>query len=325
MPPWDLAKTVESVALWNRSTPLELDAPSPGLHAIYDALVLPGNRYLVALGESGVAILDVSGKIKQRYAVPAYRLAGSDLGRVALAVAPRERVARISRLDLVAHAITDLGVLPLSFAARSFNGIGWTVVSEQRILVLDTTTPSCDPLWHVGDVGGQILAAGFFAGREIFLVNGPGGWRDWTYAIPSRRLLARTEFKFDDNLPLLAHPLAIAQQPEVQLVDGRAELRYQICGAQLKRVLREIPAGVAFSSTFVSLDPGLVVALQFDNHIDYFVVAMPGNQLVARVRWPRESPAQVSELRGQIVFHDAEGRLLHLDGNTSTSRHISYR
>jgi hypothetical protein len=199
------------------------------------------------------------------------------------------------------------------------------VVSEQRIMVLDTSSPSREVLWHVDDLDGQIFTAGFFSQREVYLVHGPDGWRDWSYAIPSRRLLARTDFKVNEDLPLLAHPAFVALQPEVQIVNGRAELRYWQGGVERECVLREMPAEPGFSTHFDALDRGLVVALYFNTHIDYFVVAIPENLLVARVNWPRATPAQVREHAGQILFYDGEGRLLHLNADDSTSRHLSVR
>ncbi len=323
MPGWDLTQLVETTPLWKLTAPIECAPPSPGLHAIHDALVLPGQRYLVALGEAGVAILDGNGKIRQRYAVPAYRLVGSDLGRVALAVAQRERVTRVSRLDLVTHSIADRGVLPLAFFARSFNGIGWTVVIEQRILVLDTQTPACDPLWHVGDLGGQIHAAGFFADREVFLVKGSSGWRDWVYETPSRRLLSRQDLQIDEALPLLPHPAAVALQPAVQQVDDHAELRYRADRTDRRCILCIWPEGPEPASSFIALDRGIIAALHSGNHIDYFVVSTTAHRVVAQVRWPRATPAQVHEHLGQILFHDSEGRLLHIDANAATSRPLS--
>ena len=180
-------------------------------------------------------------------------------------------------------------------------------------------------LWHVGDLDGQIVTAGFFSQREIYLVNGRDGWRDWSYAIPSRRLLARTDFKVDQALPLLAHPAFVALQPDVRVIDGRAELRYWHGGVEQRCVLCDLPVEVEFSTHFTALDRCLTVALYFETYIDYFVVVVPEKLVAVRVNWPRATPAELREHAGQILFYDAEGRLLHVNGDDSTIRHLSVR
>jgi len=260
VPTW--VSKAAAIDVWKRSTPLLMQAPAAGLHRIHDAAVLPDRRYLVALGEAGAAVLDAQGRVKQRYAVPAFKLVLADSGQVALAVAPRERVSRIARLDLVNHAIVDLGVMALQFAAPGYDGIGWTVVADDRILVIDTSKPSRDVLWHVGDLPGPIVAAGFFSHCEIYLVRGQDDVQDWSYSLPGRRLQARSELRLLDDLPVVVHPMGRALQPQVRVIAGsHVEVCYRWGNFERKCVLGEgVPDG-EFHCTFIAVAAGLVVGL----------------------------------------------------------------
>ncbi|KRA21136.1 bpX6 domain-containing protein [Lysobacter sp. Root604] len=324
VPRWAGPKTEPDKSLWLRTEPLALQAPRAGLHEIHDAAALPGGRYLVALGESGAAILDSHGRIRQRYTVPAFKLVLADSGEVALAIAPREQASRVSRLDLVNHAIVDLGVIALQFAAPRFDGIGWTVVMANRIVVIDTAKDTREVLWHVADLPGPIVAAGFFSDREIYLVGLTDGLQDWSYALPGRRLQARSELRLHDDRPLLPHRLSTVQQPQVRLSNGtQIELCYQRDGVDRYCVLSEEAPAQEFHCTFVPFSLGMIVGLHEPSGSRYFVVRLDNGTLVAKVDWPAGALAFAREQAEHLLFHDATGRLLDVLIARSSAHAIS--
>src|SRR5207247_1315275 len=78
-----------------------------GLLPVQDAAHLPSGRTLVALGEMGVRLLASDGRVIRDWAtVPADRLVPADSGTVALALAQRGKLWRLTRLDLVTGAVT---------------------------------------------------------------------------------------------------------------------------------------------------------------------------------------------------------------------------
>jgi hypothetical protein len=325
-PAWALGSRVSS-PFWSQARALLLETPAPGLQAIHDAVPLPGRHTLVALGEAGVVVLDAAGKIRQRYATPAYFLVASPLGRVALAVAPRERVSSIARLDLVGHAITDLGALALRFPSPRFDGIGWSVVCDQRILVIDTHSAAREVLWHVGDLGGPIVAAAHFATRETFIVReGDGQLRDWSYVLPSRRRLPCGDAPLDPKEPVYVHPLRGLFQPKVVVGAENIELEYRLGQGTIRAVLCPVDEGQeCLDSSIQVLEGGLVVGLVFATRVDFFFCVLDGARVVARLAWPAGSPPSVREHDGQVLVFDREGRLLHIDLATSARRHLSVR
>lgn len=323
VPTWEISKA-SATDLWKRSAPLFMHAPAAGLHRIHDAAVLPDNRYLVALGEAGVAVLDAQGRVKQRYAVPTFKLVLADSGQVALAVAPRERVSSIARLDLVNHAIVDLGAMALQFAAPGYNGIGWTVVADNRILVIDASKPSRDVLWHVGDLPGPIAAAGFFSHCEIYLVRGQNDLQDWAYSLPGRRLQARGELGLLEDLPVVVHPMGRALQPQVCVIAGsHVEVCYRWSHVERKCRLGEGVPDDEFHCTFIALNTGLVVGLHQATGSRYFIIRLADGVSVAMIEWPPGSLVRVREQSGHLLFHDDAGRLLDLRIDTSATRHVS--
>lgn len=323
VPAWRVEKAA-GTGLWQRSTPMHAQAPAAGLHRIHDAAILPDRRYVVALGEAGVAVLDALGQTQQRYAVPAFKLVLADSGQVALAIAPRERVSRIARLDLVNNAILDLGAMAIQFAAPSCNGIGWTVVCDNRILVIDSSRPSRDVLWHVGDLPGPIVAAGFFQHCEAYLVRGPDGLQDWTYKLPERRLQARKELLVVEELPKVMHPAGSVLQPQVRIVAGsHVEVCYHWGTQERTCVLGNGVPEDEFHCTFIAISSGLLVGLHQTTGSRYFVIRVADGFNVATVAWPAGALAYVREQVGHLLFHDDAGRLLDLAIETSATRHLS--
>ena len=85
------------------------------------------DSYLLALGDAGGVACDRRGRVRQRFTAPATRIVVADGGRIALALAQRESVARITRLDLVRRIETDLGAMRIDAHAATFDGVAWSV------------------------------------------------------------------------------------------------------------------------------------------------------------------------------------------------------
>jgi hypothetical protein len=171
-------------------------APEPGAHVLFDAVPLGDRRHLVALGEAGVLIVDAAGRTLTRFNVPAQRLVIAHSRQQALALAHRDGLWRVSRLDLVPRRVSDLGVVELDHFAGEFDGLGWTVARGSRLQVLDTGRGLHEVLWQVPDLPGPVRALSTSAEVEQVVV----GDELWTYHLPPRRLAAR------DALPKTAEP-----------------------------------------------------------------------------------------------------------------------
>lgn len=166
-------------------------APAAGTHAVVDVAALPDGEFLVALGEAGAVRIDARGQWRARFPVPAQSLVIAHDGRSALALARRERVWRVSRLDLARGRAEDLGMHAFDAFARSFDGIGWTIAIDRRVQVLDTTRGLSEALWQVGDLPGCVTLIDVQPNRECWLIRTETAVEQWFYELPARRLSSR--------------------------------------------------------------------------------------------------------------------------------------
>ena len=170
---------------------LQWDAPTLGSRPLYDAVSLDDERYLVALGEAGAVVADGSGKPLFHFAVPAERIVLAHGRQMALVLTRRNSVWRISKLDLVNRAATDLGVLVLDVFADQFDGSTWTIGQGRQLRVVDVDR-GFETLWHVSDLPGSVHALKVNQHSEfLWLYHPREGVERWHYRLPERRLAGR--------------------------------------------------------------------------------------------------------------------------------------
>jgi len=170
---------------------LEWTASTQGSRPIYDAVALDDERYLVALGEAGAMVTDASGQPLFHFAVPAQRIVLAHSRQMALVLARRDRVWRISKLDLVNRTATDLGVQVLDVFAEQFDGSAWTLGHDRQLRVVDVDR-NFQTLWHVSDLPGALRALKSNEHNEfLWLYNPREGVERWHYRLPERRLAGR--------------------------------------------------------------------------------------------------------------------------------------
>lgn len=307
--------------------PLQLDPPSPGAHAIADAVALGDGRCLLALGESGVLLIDGRGRALARFAVPAERLVIAHSGQVALALARRESVWRVARLDLVQRRSTDLGWCEIDHFGLAFDGVGWMVARGNRVMVLDTANSLQDVLWQVDKLPGPVRALTCTGQVEQFLTQelGPDGAPSaqfilWRYELPRRRLFFRdcvSTTTLDPQFGAMQlNQTHDASEParaggrlqwKAGVLDGRADL------------LRAGFDGWA-------LEPGgswLMLSQERDGARDLQLLATQGGKPGARLTWPAGAQPRLRCCGGTWLVFDDRGRLLWLDAETAAWQGLS--
>jgi MoxR-vWA-beta-propeller ternary system domain bpX6 len=312
LPNWDIPAISTTTNFWSQLPPQVLHAPSKGLQPIHDVVALTEHRYLVALGEAGCIIVDRTGKILQRYNVPTYSLVISDSQRVALTVAPRETFSRISRLDLVNHIVSDIGTLRITFYANCFDGAGWTVVSDNRIMVLDTAKSLHNVLWSVGDLPGQIINARFQEREQHFLIRNATGIEFWNYLQPSRRLTERASVILDSELPVLLFPHGNTLQPQVEFLKDTVRIKYRWLQQQKYLDIAIVGRAPPTQIFFRAVHHGIMVGLYFGNSTHYHIYRSADGALTASFEWPGSDPAEVREQNNRALFFDKHGRILDI-------------
>ncbi len=354
MPAWRTPQVDAAASRWTQAATSPLAVPAAGLHAIEDAVPLPRQRYLVALGESGLVVIDQNGRALHRYPVPCHRIVIADNGAIALAVAGREQVVRVTRIDLGRQSVTDLGTLALQHFAPRFDGIAWSIVADDRILVLDTAKSLRDVLWHVGDLPGRVLACRHTASHELHLLDSNGSYQVWAYTLPGRKLIARDPIQPDrERRLLLVPPSGVLEAHLHRAGDGALCVDFakdvaarpgitwqapvQAASAGYGAVQLNVGAPSPHNKRRMPLDPahGLAqVDLQHGLHGLWLAASMTDGQHAVGTRigihrhedglcvqtadWPADAAPRMREYDDGLLVFDARGRLLDLSPKRAT-------
>ncbi|MBN9681006.1 MULTISPECIES: bpX6 domain-containing protein [unclassified Corallococcus] len=161
--PWAETHDLPHVRVW-------MDRGHAGAHAVHDAVVLPGQRVLLALGEAGARLVGPDGRTLAGFDVPAFSLVLSSQGDRALALARRGDLWRVSRLDLVERRATRWCDLELDAWAPTYDGERWFTATRDTVSMVDTLASEPRSLWRVSEVGGTVLRMAVDAKHLSFLV-----------------------------------------------------------------------------------------------------------------------------------------------------------
>jgi hypothetical protein len=292
---------------------LECEAPEPGALPVLDAVALEGQCHLLALGEAGVLLLDAAGRHLHRFTVPAHRLVIAQSRQVALALARRDRLWRVSRIDLAQRRTSDLGACELDCFADEFDGLAWTVARGTRLLVLDTGRSLQDVLWQVADLPGPVLALSQGATAEHVMV----GRELWTYQLPQRRLERRVDLP--PAGPSLRQRLLHRQHGLLDLhVSGAAGPLHLRWTGRLDAPFPWPPDEAADLARLQAWTGGdwLVLLAQGGGDCKLLWAPLHGSRRTtvrARLRWPAGGPVRLRCCGAAWLVFDDHGRLLHLD------------
>lgn len=313
--------------LMARSVVLALDAPAAGMHPVHDAATLEDGRYLLALGESGVLVCDPAGRALARFAVPCHRLVIARSAQVALALAQRDGLWRVSRLDLVRREVAELGMAAIDHFSAAFDGIAWTVARGNRVQVLDTGRSLHDVLWQAGDLPGEVVALSATDTLEQFVVAEPGEeFSLWRYSLPQRRLLSRAGIgPAPGSAPRrMLHPrFGIFDAVLTAEAEGLVNISWRVSpsvGGELQAAAGE-PHRVR-----LQLDAEWLAAVWASAAGWRLIWARQHNGApAATLTWPSARPPGLRAVAGGWLVFDDEGRVLHLDTERGTATGFGVR
>jgi hypothetical protein len=207
------------------SGPLVVRSPagSSGTVALLDAVMLPGGKALVALGEAGALLLSREGKRLHHFDQPAHELVLSTRGDRALALAPRGRAWRVARLDLVGHRSRVWCEVELTAWAPEFDGASWLVgsgaggagsppgargagafrgsggIGSGAVLSdIDALALDWSALWQIREPAGQLVACwgsreGGSETHSAVFRDRSGAYSCWRFDAASRTLRGRED------------------------------------------------------------------------------------------------------------------------------------
>jgi len=309
------APTEEMLA--KRSSVLELVLNDRGLLPIHDARYLPDGHYLLALGEGGILRVNRLGKQVAHYPVPAYRLVMADSGQRALALAKRDKIYRVSRIDLITGKVADWLCLPLTFWSERYDGVTWNVALDKRIAAIDTTAPQLTISWQVADLPGDIAAYADDGSYQVILMKVADGVEQWSYAQPGRQLRQRESWEYsgaeaDTSYLLPSTVLGAPYRITVQREASCARLRMGRHGAGNDF---EIVLGVGEDiNAFMRHGWLFIVAIE-DNNTRCLVLNKSG-QTKAIVTMEQTEDVRICVQGDHILIFDCAGRLFDIDSHT---------
>jgi len=304
-------------ALSQKSTPLQVTLAERGLHPVQDVRRLPDGGYLLALGDTGVMQVRRDGCQLALFPVPADSLVVAGNGQRVLALTRREKVVRVSRIDLLTHKVADWFSAPLTHWSPGYDGSSWNVVAGDRLLALDAMASGQSVLWQVGDLPGRIAGFSEHDGKQALLLRvDQTTVEQWRYSLPQRRLLQRDRFQLE-AAPSFALPDCDSDKPfQLALrpnVDGHMALVLP-AGARGRRtglVLEMVPA---MPEVVLYKDMWFWHEQQAGSWRGK-LLNMEG-RVLAEINLPGAHRASARMLDGHLLAWDLCGRLIDVDMDT---------
>ncbi|WP_460141665.1 bpX6 domain-containing protein [Pseudomonas sp. S2_E01] len=316
------------LSLQSVDSTLEWTAPEMGSRAIFDAVPLEDTRYLVALGEVGAVVIDAAGKPLFHFPIPAEAIVLANSRQMALVLARRDDVWRISKLDLVNRTATDLGVLMLDIFAKSFDGTAWTIGRGHQLRVVDVDR-GFETLWHVSDLPGRIVSLKDDAQSEcLWLFSPQEGSQLWHYRLPERRLVSREPMPariHEDGYQLFS---ASSEVTEFRIKSEREDDPILVLEQRGSRKGYRLPGCV---EGFAYEDPVrlflyerwlLIGYIVSDQDTRWHFIHRSSDRLCAALQWPLQD-VQARCLGADWLLFDHQGRLSHINVDDASQRNMS--
>jgi hypothetical protein len=309
------------------SEPLQWTAPAMGSRMIRDAVPLDDQRYLLALGEAGAVVVDAHGNTLYQFAMPAQYIVLAHGRQVALLVARRNEVWRISKVDLVTRIATDLGVQMFNVFSRTFNGSNWTIGRGRQLRVVDVDR-GFETLWHVSDLPGEVIGMKDDTYNEsLWLSDAQAGLELWHYRLPERRLMKRMPVPavgFDQQYLLsadgrLEFMRVDRENDEVSILlfgGGTDCNNYSLPDCDFEQDHEELV------EVHLQEHCRLIGYLINDHDMRWHFIARTSNRLVATLQWPRHG-VRVRCVGSDFLLFDDQGRLSHFNMDNVTQHNLS--
>ncbi len=316
-PTGSLPEAARVQALSQRSSPLNVSLVERGLHPLREVRRLPDGGYLLALGDVGVMHVRRDGRQLALFPVPAHSLVVSGNGHRVLALARREKVVRVSRIDLLTRKVADWFSAPLEHWSPGYDGSSWNVVVGGRLLALDALANGQSVLWQVGDLPGKVTGFSERDGKQALLLRvDETTVEQWRYSLPQRRLLQRDQFQLE-AAPGFALPDCDSEEPFQLALRANGDGKMALV----------LPAGVRGRRTGLVLDtvPAMPEVLLYKGMWFWHeqqsegwrgkLLTMDGRVLV-EIILPGARQASACMLDGRLLAWDACGRLIDIDLDT---------
>ena len=298
-----------------------------GTRALHD-LHPCGSRFLVALGEGGVALVARDGKQVAHFDLPAEHLVVSPDGWRVLAVASRGNVLHVGRIDLATRRSEHWGEVRARSFAKQFDGETWLVHDAPpdgtpQLVQLDTLEASPTAVRRIplpGDLELDFIDVDPLQcnaiGAEPF-----GPLERLRYELPSWTLRERSRIDLGerpDEAIFVGNYAVAGRAPPVvcgRWLDPKQGLD-QASPIGLRRGAHELPIALdnAISSLLLSVSTeDFCVAQQRPNSVSVHIGSFPASHVLLELELEGAQRVAVRLTQGRISLCDDTGRLLDFD------------
>ncbi|MEN6626623.1 MAG: bpX6 domain-containing protein [Candidatus Sumerlaeia bacterium] len=305
--------------LRNRPEPLALKFGARGTTPIHDAVPLPNQRALVALGQAGVRMVGSRGQTLCEFPVPAHELVLSDAGNRAIAIADAGSFVRLARLDLDRRTFSDWGECRLERWARTYNGTVWFVARRDRLMAIDVLAPEIKTLWDDPELPGPLIALGRSPSSLAALFAASGQLTAWRYDLPQLRRAYTGELRMSEEMLPAIKSLALRGDIFVamlgRLPDGGLEFLQTDAYAMPFNIDLGTASGayalrLAVSANWIAAPVGqdgdiVIHLLDYNSRFD--------NKVRARVTLRDAGRVSLGFDEDMLLIADRAGRLIRLD------------
>lgn len=178
--------------------------PEVGHRAIYSMVALTDDRYLLALGQAGIIIVDHTSKQRAHFMIAADKLVISDNKMQVLALAECGDYYRIHKVDLSTKKTVDLGIIKFQRCHDEFDGINWTIINNNCIEVIDIST-KLSVVWRVDLSPNQIEQIARNQNNEMYLTLTPNDEiEEFHYSRSNHYLTYRDNVDIEQGLSKIA-------------------------------------------------------------------------------------------------------------------------
>ncbi len=324
--------SAQSQAQWAH-TELKLDAPDPGLWHLHDVMPLSSGRTLLALGESGLVMIDDAQQVLLRFNMPAFRIVLADSQEVALLLTHRAEGWLVYRVDLVTGASKALGLTDIDHYAPTFDGMSWLVAKDQTLQIVDTRASARQLLFAPTATSGVIRQLGRYGNTEIVICESAFGCTVSHYQPPYRRL------SYDETLP---RP-ATGPDQWLRVHKGLVAVHFyadpateDLCLLSCERSMRQLaqmgndirltkpPHLAEFEHACAYwLRNWYIIRLDYPQHAIWLGYHASSTSPKLILNWQDADDPTFAHVEGLWTFFDQRGRYIRIEENTLKVQHVT--
>ncbi|MGI0116303.1 tetratricopeptide repeat protein [Zooshikella sp. RANM57] len=162
---------------------------------LFDVVCFDNFNLLVAQGDTGLKLIDITGKTIQKYSQPGHKLIPSDHGNKALIICQRSTFISLAEFELASRKLTLIGDFEIDHWAKTYDGTFWFCANKQSIYCFDFLTDPGSTHWQINDLPGNVIYIERNEQDINILIETQHDIQFWSYRFPALTLKWREPIK----------------------------------------------------------------------------------------------------------------------------------